>query len=227
MHETGSADGFWSLLGGGEKAVLSSLGSTRDFPPGATICIEGEPATHVFVLMAGWVKVLSVTSGGHEMVLALRGHGDIVGVVAGEVTGYRTATIRTIDRVRALIVGYDRFSAFLDSNPGAAHAYRRVVTQRWNDADTMLRRHPVTSGAQRLAMVVLELAARFGIAVGDTIEVAMPLSQEELASLAGASRATVTRALRSWRQRGYIRTGQRRITITDPRGLRHAAGQQE
>jgi CRP-like cAMP-binding protein len=53
---------------------------------------------------------------------------------------------------------------------------------------------------------------------------ALPLSQEELASLAGASRATVTRALSNWRKRGFIRTGQRRVTITGPRGLRHIAG---
>ena len=225
MHGTRSAEGFWDLLGGTEQAILSTLGPTKDFPPGATMCFEGEPATHVFVLVAGWVKILSVTPGGQEMVLALRGHGDIVGEVAGETTGHRTATVRAIDRVRALIVGYDRFSAFLDSYPGAAHAYRHVVTKRWNDADTMLRRHPVTNGAQRLAGVVLDLAARHGSAAGGVIEVAMPLSQQELASLAGTSRATVTRALRSWRQRGYIRTGQRKITITDLRGLRQIAGQ--
>jgi CRP-like cAMP-binding protein len=225
MHGTRVAEGFWDLLGGAERAVLSTLGPTRDFPPGATMCFEGEPATHVFVLVAGWVKILSVTPGGQEMVLALRGRGDIVGEVAGETTGHRNATVRAIDRVRALIVGYDRFSAFLDSYPGAAHAYRHVVYRRWNDADTMLRRHPVTNGAQRLAGVVLDLAARHGSAAGGAIEVAMPLSQQELASLAGTSRATVTRALRGWRQRGFIRTGQRKITITDPRGLRQIAGQ--
>jgi CRP-like cAMP-binding protein len=190
------------------------------------MCFEGEPATHVFVLVAGWVKVLSVTADGHEMVLALRGHGDIVGEVAGETTGHRNATIKAIDRVRALIVAYDRFSAFLDSSPGADRAYRHVVTGRWNDAETMLRRHPVTSGAQRLAGVIIGLAARHGSADGEAIEVAMPLSQQELASLAGTSRATVTRALRGWRERGYIRTGQRHITITDLEGLRQIAGQQ-
>jgi CRP-like cAMP-binding protein len=159
------------------------------------------------------------------MVLALRGHGDIVGEVAGEITGRRNATIRSIDRVRALIVPYDRFTAFLDAYPGAAHAYRHVVTERWNDAETMLRKHPLTSGAQRLAGVVIKLAARHGRTIGGTIEVAMPLSQQELASLAGTSRATVTRALRNWRQRGYIRTGQRRLTITDLQSLRQIAGQ--
>jgi CRP/FNR family transcriptional regulator, cyclic AMP receptor protein len=228
MHGNGSADKFWELLSDAEQAALAALGPTRDFPPGATMCFEGEPATHLFVLVTGWVKILSVTSDGHEQVLALRGHGDIVGEIAGETTGHRNATIRAIDRVRAVIVGYDRFNAFLESYPGADRAYRHVVTQRWNDAATMLRRHPVTSGAQRLAGVVLELAARHGSgAVGGSgvIDVAMPLSQQELASLAGTSRATVTRALRNWRQRGYIRTGQRRITITDLQSLRQIAGQ--
>ena len=53
----------------------------------------------------------------------------------------------------------------------------------------------------------------------------MPLTQEELASMAGTSRATVTRALSNWRQRGFIRTGQRDITITDLGALRRIADQ--
>jgi CRP-like cAMP-binding protein len=97
------------------------------------------------------------------------------------------------------------------------------MTQRLSDTATMLRRHSVTSGAQRLAATLLELAGRHGSVAGGQIDVVMPLSQEELASLAGTSRATVTRAFRNWRDRGLIRTGQRRITITDPQSLRQIA----
>lgn len=220
---TSQPQGFWGLLTDTEQAVLSALGRMSVFPPGATMCVEGEPATHVFVLVAGWVKILSVTSEGHELVLALRGHGDIVGELAGEATGYRMATVQAIDTVRSLIVGHDRFSSFLDSHPGASHAYRRVVTQRWGDAAATLRRRSVTSGAQRLAVLLLDLAEQHGTGTGGEIHLAMPLSQEELASLAGASRATVTRALSNWRQRGFIRTGQRRLTIVDLGALRKIA----
>jgi CRP/FNR family transcriptional regulator, cyclic AMP receptor protein len=225
MDGASSAKGFWGLLTGREQAVLSTLGLTRDFRPGITMCHEGDPATHLYVLVTGWVKILSVTSDGHERVLALRGQGDIVGEMAGETTGHRTATVRAVDPVCALIVGYDRFSSFLDSHSGAAHAYRRTMTQRLSDTAKMLRRHSVTSGAQRLAALLLDLAERHGRSVDGEIHVAMPLSQEELASLAGTSRATVSRAFKTWRQRGFIRTGQRHITITDPRSLRQIAGQ--
>jgi CRP/FNR family transcriptional regulator, cyclic AMP receptor protein len=53
---------------------------------------------------------------------------------------------------------------------------------------------------------------------------AIPLSQEELASLAGTSRATVTRAFDNWRRRGLIRTRQHWFAIIDPEGLRRVAG---
>jgi len=193
------------------------------------MCHEGDPATHLYVLVDGWVKILSVTADGQERVLALRGNGDVVGELAGEMSGHRTATLQAIDLVHALIVGYERFTSFLDANPGAAHAYRHVMTQRWGDAAGLLRRHPLTSGAQRLAALLLELAGRHGTVTegtGDQIDVAMPLSQEELASLAGTSRATVARAFKSWRDRGFVRTGQKHIIITDLGALRKIAGPQ-
>ena len=216
--------GFWDLLADTEQSVLSGLGRMSVFPPGATLCVEGEPATHVFILLAGWVKVLSVTIQGQELVLALRGPGDIVGEVAGEATGYRTATVQATGTVRTLIVGHDKFSSFLDSYLGASHAFRRVAMQRWSETAAMLRRRSVASGAQRLAFLLLDLAGQHGSGTAGGVYVAMPLSQEELASLAGTSRATVTRALGNWRQRGFIRTGQRRITIMDLGALRQIAG---
>lgn len=223
VQETGSGLGFWALLTREERRALSALGRDRNYPPGAIMCVEGDPATHVFILVDGWVKVLSVTRDGHELVRALRGQGDIIGEIAGETTGYRTATVKAVDLVRALIVGYDRFSTFLDANPGAAHAYRRVMMQRWSDADAMLRRHPVTSGAQRLAGVLLDLAGRHGTITDGRVDVAMPLTQAEMASLAGTSRATVARALNNWRKRGFVSTGQKHITINNPQSLRQIA----
>ena len=196
----------------------------QEYPPGAALCVEGDPATHVFILLDGWVKIISVSADGHESILALRGAGDLVGETAGETTGRRNATMEAIVTVRALIVGYDRFSSFLDTHQGGSHAYRRVMAHRWRDAETMLRIRTVTNGAQRLAGLLLGLAERLGGQAEGVIEIALPLSQDELASLAGTSRATVARALNGWRTRGLIRTGQRRITLTDVPGLRRAAG---
>jgi CRP/FNR family transcriptional regulator, cyclic AMP receptor protein len=220
----GSDQRFWDLLTPQEQHALRALGRERKYPPGAILCVEGDPATHLFILVAGWVKILSVADSGLQAVLALRGAGEIVGEIAGETAGHRNATMQAIDAVLALVVDYNRFNSFLDTHQGASRAYRRVMTRRWTDADAMLRKRTVTSGAQRLAGLLLELAWRHGRRADSAIEVALPVSQEELASLAGTSRATVARALANWRQRGLIRTGQRRITVIDVAALRRAAG---
>jgi CRP/FNR family cyclic AMP-dependent transcriptional regulator len=222
--DVGDDRGFWDLLTRDEQSALWSVGRDKEYPPGATLCVEGDPATHVFILLDGWVKILSAAEYGHEPTLALRGAGDIVGEVAGQTTGRRNATMLAIGTVQALIVGYDRFSSFLDSSRGGGRAYRQVLTYRWRDAEARLRSRAMTNGAQRLAALLLDLAERHGGQPEGVIEIALPLSQEELASLAGTSRATVARALTGWRQRGLIRTGQRRITLTDVPGLRQAAG---
>lgn len=220
----GSSQRFWYLLTADEQRALWALGHEKEYSPGAIICVEGDPATHLFILIGGLVKVLSATDNGHETILALRGDGEIVGETSGETVGRRNATMQAIDGVHALIVSYERFSAFLDTRPRASRAYRRMIAERWRDADAMLRQRMGTSGAQRLAGLLLDLARRHGSETGSVIEIALPLSQEELASLAGTSRATVARALSNWRQRGLIRTGQRRMTLVDLPGIRKAAG---
>jgi CRP-like cAMP-binding protein len=215
---------FWDLLTPDDRHALSSLGHDREYRPGETICGEGDPATHVFVLLHGWVKVVSVTENGHENVLALPGAGDLVGEMSGETSGQRNATVQALGVVRTLIVSHDRFSPFLDDHPGAGRAYRRLMIQRWRDADVMLRRRMITTGAQRLAGLLLDLAGRHGTRDGAGVELVLPLSQEELASLAGTSRATVARAFSTWRKDGLIRTRQRRITLNNLRELERTAG---
>jgi len=226
MQEIGSDQGFWRLLTPESRRELSALGLPKKYQPRATVCVQGDPATHVFVLVDGWVKVLSVTDEGHETVLALRGDGDTVGEASGETTGRRNATIKAITKVDALLVSYDKFTAFLDGDRAANRAYRHILTRRLTETDLLLRLRAVTDGTQRFARLLVELAGRFGTGVDGAIEIALPLSQEELASLAGTKRSTLTRALGDWRRRGLIRHSQhqRHIVIADVAGLKQLAG---
>ena len=213
---------FWEQLGPPDQERLVAAGRIAQFGAGTTICRQGDPATHLFVLISGLIKVITVSRGGQQSVLALRGNGDVVGELAGELTGYRTASMVALTEVRAVVIGHEKFLAFLDRHLPAAHAYRRMITQRFSDTADSLYAQSTTSGAQRLAQLLLDLAEKYGEAAGpgQPLVLTLPLSQEELASLASASRATVTRALHDWRGRGLIQTRVRRITITDPAALR-------
>lgn len=220
MHEGLPSPGFWGRLSDGERAALRAQGRQAAFSRGMTLCLEGDPSTHVLILLAGWVKVLSSTADGNEIVLALRGPGDLIGDRAADLGGYRTATVRALERVEALTIVAGRFAAFLDAHQGAAHLFRRVMVERQHETDRNLRARMETSGAQRLARLLLDLVVRCGEATEHGTTLAVPLSQADLASWAGVSRATLTRALHQWRERGIVSTRRGRMTITNMAVLR-------
>ena len=153
MHEPG----FWGLLGKSEREALSEVARPRAFQDGAMLCMEGEPSTHLFILLSGWVKVANANSEGHESLVALRGDGDIVGEVA-QVTGYRTATVRAAGTVRTLVIGSRQFEVFLAAHAQAAGAYRRIMTEYERAAHASQRSQAMSSGPRRLACLLLDLA---------------------------------------------------------------------
>jgi CRP/FNR family transcriptional regulator, cyclic AMP receptor protein len=220
--------GFWHQLSIGDQNRLTAAGHIGKYAPGATICRQGEPATFLFVLIGGWVKVVTVNRDGGEAVLALRGDGDVVGEFAGEMGGHRTATMYALNDVQAVLIQHKRFSAYLDGCPAAAAAYRRVLIRRNRETADNLAAQVTTTGAQRLARLLRELAAQHGrpldpAATGPEVVITLPLTQEELADLAHVSRATATRALADWRRRNIVQTGHRRVVIADPDALRRLA----
>ena len=158
------------------------------------------------------------------MVLALRGPGDVIGELATDLGGYRTATVRALMQVEALTLGADRFDGFLEAHPSAVRVYRRVMAERQHELGQVLRTRMDSSGAQRLARLLLDLAGRCGRITEDGVTLAVPLSQADLASWVGVSRATVTRALHAWRERKLVSTSQGRLTIIQPAVLRRIAG---
>jgi CRP-like cAMP-binding protein len=220
MEQVPPNAGFWASLSDADRAALQAQGRAAVYARGTPLCMEGDPSTHVLVLLAGWTKVVSATLEGHEMVLAIRGPGDVIGDLAADLGGYRTATVRALMPVEALLISADRFYRFLDAHQAAMRVYRRVMSERQHERDQSLRMRMESSGAQRLARLLLELAGRCGQVTGNGVTLAVPLSQTDLASWVGVSRATVTRALHEWRERKLVSTRHGRMTIIDSATLR-------
>jgi CRP-like cAMP-binding protein len=138
--------GFWQLLGDDDRAALQAAARARTFAPGTLLCIEGEPTTHVFIVLSGWVKIITVTREGREMLEALRGAGDVVGEISGTLTGYRMASVHAIGPVSTLIAGAGPFAEFLDTHRNAARAYRRAMAERQRAAFESQRGQVLSTG---------------------------------------------------------------------------------
>jgi CRP/FNR family cyclic AMP-dependent transcriptional regulator len=124
-----------------------------------------------------------------------------------------------LERVQARAVGHDRFRALLADRPEASLAMLRELSGRLREADAKRIQLSAYTTTGRVAFCLLELCARFGEDDDGAIAILLPLSQEELASWAGASIESVGRALQSMRRVGWVETRRRSIRVLDRSAL--------
>lgn len=203
---------------------LRDEGRRAKFRRGQALFIEGDVADRVFVIERGWVTITSVGPGGRDIVLGLRGPGDVIGELSALDGAPRSATALAVGEVEATVApGAALMRALAD--PAAAMELLRVLANRLRDADRKRLEFAALDSLGRVAWRLQELGERFGEETADGIEVELPLSQEQLASWCGASREATVKALAALRTLGWITTGRRSVLIRDADALRrHAYG---
>lgn len=207
-----------------DKSELMRRGRRRRWPRGAVLCVEGEVAQWVAVLLSGIVKNSRFTDDGREVVLGIEGPGTLVGEVEAVDRKPRHATVRALTAVEALVMSQEDFVGFLQAHHSAARLMLQVLCGRLRDADDKRAEYGVADATRRVARRLAELAARFGQQAERGVQVSVPITQDELAGWAGASREAVGKALRTLRQRGWIETGRRSLLIRDPAALDRLGG---
>ena len=206
-----------------ERADLARHGRPRRLRAGTSLFIEGTRSEAVVVVISGRVKVFTSAEDGAEVVLAVRGPGALLGELAAIDQQPHSASIRSLEPVEVLTVGLREFTAFLQANPRTMWLLMRILVNRLRDADRKRIEFGVHDTLHRVARRLIELVDRFGEPTRSGIMITLPLTQDELASWVGASREAVTKALRTLRADGYVRTQRRMITVVDIEGLRRHA----
>jgi CRP/FNR family cyclic AMP-dependent transcriptional regulator len=214
------------LLDERDQRALGEIGRRRAYRRGAVLLLEGDHSDHVFVIREGRVKVVSTSPDGHELVLAIRGAGELIGELAA-LTGDsqpRSASIVALDPLVAQVVPGRDFLEFLERHPRALMIFVRNVIDRLRDADRRRMEFGSQDTLGRVAGYLTEMAEIHGRSANGGIELGVALSQEELAGFVVASRESVARALMTLRKKGIITTGRRSIVVLDVNGLRAYRG---
>ncbi|WKU05688.1 Crp/Fnr family transcriptional regulator [Micromonospora sp. HUAS LYJ1] len=223
-RSTWPGSGLLGTLGPVERAALLQLGRSRTHEPGEILVKEGEEHREVYVLLHGYVKVVSNSRDGRSVLLAVRGRGDLIGEIAAMDDKPRTATGVAATTVESRVIGHGAFAAYRTAHPAAERAIQDYLLRKLRQA-TMVR--SALNGApvsQRLAQVLCHLGVNHGRRVGTATVIDIPLSQRELATFVGAAEPSVQRALGQFRRAGLLLTHYRRIEIRDMQALAtHAA----
>lgn len=216
-------EGFGAALTKDELHDLVTRGVRRRFKRGSFLLTEGEVSDHVAIVLSGRVKVSSFTAEGREIVLAVRGPGELLGELSALDGGPRVASVSALEPVEALLVPAERFERFLQDHARMAVLLLQMLSRRLRDAERKRVEFGAFDTPGRVARRLLELVDRYGQPDGSGLRIALSLTQDELAGWTGASREAVSKALRHFRDRGWVQTGRRSILVLDVEALRTMA----
>jgi CRP/FNR family transcriptional regulator, cyclic AMP receptor protein len=213
-----------SYLDVGEREHLLARGISRSFGPEELLLHEGDPTTHVLVLTTGWVRVYAATPEGHEVMIGLRGPGDVIGDIAALSGSERNASVRTMEPVTVVQLLSEQFVACLYDRPGIAIGMIKQMSVRLAEAQAVWVDSATLDVTKRVARCLLRLIDAHGVAEPEGVALGIPLSQQDIANRVGASLRAVARALAILRERQILATSRRRFVVARPEVLRLFAG---
>ncbi|MGZ0152692.1 Crp/Fnr family transcriptional regulator [Kribbella sp. WER1] len=194
---------FQDLIGPAAWQRLLAEGTLRSYRPGQTILRQGDPGGFLFALEYGRVKLLASAEDGAQLLLTIRGAGQLLGELAGG-KGRRTATVEALDRCTACYVPTARFERFVAKN-GLAAEFHQYVVGKFDQAVSRQVDLAHRSALRRIARLLHDTAVLAPATATNPLRV--PFTQEELAAALGLARSTVADQLTVLRTSGALAPG--------------------
>jgi CRP/FNR family transcriptional regulator, cyclic AMP receptor protein len=195
-----------------EVRRLIASARRRRFARQEVLFHEGDPATTVHLVAKGRIAVRVTTPQGDVATVDLVLTGDVVGELALLSPGRRRgATAVAMEPTETLSIDETTFSTLRREDPAVSDFLVQLLAARVHRLTDRLLEALYLPAEIRLWRRILELSEVYGDVV--------PLTQEDLAGLAGTTRATVNRALRREEKLGTISLGRGRVCVVDRTGL--------
>lgn len=199
-----------------DRSALLAATRPRHLGTGDALFRHGDVGDSFALVQSGRFKLVARASTGRDVLLGLRGPGELVGEIAVLDHGRRSADVVALESASVAFGSADALRRLLRERPGIAIAIVSSLNARLREADDGRVAMAALTGHARVAVRLLDLARRYGQAGSGGTEIALPLSQDEIADWTGLSRPAVARALAEFRSVGCVATGRRRLVIADP-----------
>ncbi|CAN5262785.1 Crp/Fnr family transcriptional regulator [soil metagenome] len=214
MSETGAVE--WPLLADlppEDVRELLSIARRRTFTKGEVVFHRDDPAESLHLVVRGRFAVRVASQAGDSVLLDVLGPGQAFGELALLLPGERrSATVSALENGETRSVYRDDFARLQRSHPGVKDVLLRLLAEQVRrTSDRIVEAHHVDADT-RVRRRLCELAESYG--TGDE-EPVVPLTQEDLAAIAGTSRATVNRVLREEEKRGTVALTRGHVRVLD------------
>ena len=207
---------LFSGLTDAELDIVARAATRRELRRGDVLFAEGDDSEELFLVESGRIAMSQRSVDGRESVIALMERGDLFGEMPLFDGLGRSTEARALEPSAVVVVGYDPVQGIYEERPSLLWSVVALLSQRLRATDSALADSVFLDVTGRTAKRLLELA-------GDRDEFSLPVTQEELAGMVGASRERVNKAIASFLRLGWLDQRDRRYRIVDREQLTRRA----
>jgi CRP/FNR family transcriptional regulator, cyclic AMP receptor protein len=196
---------------------LQEHAATRRYARNDVLFHQGEAADELFVIDEGRIAIAQRSTDGRESVVAVLEGGEMFGEMALFDEAPRSADARALVDSSVVVLGYEPVRAVLRARPELLWVVVRLLSLRLRATDEALADAVFLDVPARTAKRLLDLA-------GGRDRFSLPVTQEELAGMVGASRERVNKAISLFTRLGWVSLeGRNQYRILDRQALEDRA----
>lgn len=203
------------LFSGVQQELLEPIveqSSVQSLQRGDMLFSEGDEANDLYIVLEGRVAIANRSFDGRESVVALMESGDLFGEMPLFRPDGRSADARVLENSSVVVIPYVPVKSLYQEHPEMLWKIVDMLAERLKVMDVALADSMFLDVTGRTAKRLLELA-------GADEEFALPVTQEELAGMIGASRERVNKSLASFIKLGWLTQKGEKYVILDRKQL--------
>ena len=178
------------------------------------IVIEEEAGTNLYLILDGKVKISRISDDGREVILSILTEGDFFGEMSVIDGSTRSANVTSIDTSELIVIKRDNFMTMLHKIPQIAINLLEELVARLRRSDQQIKALSLQDAVGKVASAILRLAENEGIIKNNEVIINKVPSQQDLANMAGTSRETISRVLKSLANDNYLQKDGNKIIIS-------------
>lgn len=203
--------------------ALADRAVHRKYRKGTVVFVQGDPGGRCYVILTGTVKVSAFHADGREAFITALGPGELLGEFALFDDAPRSADAVVLEDAELLSLERDGVEDAMRAHPDVAIALVRLLARRLRVTNNALQDIVFFDVPGRVARRLADLADAYGVPEDAGTLIDLPLSQESLANMVGATRESVNKALAALIRRGLVQRRGRRYLVGDLDALRGRA----
>lgn len=214
---------FWHIgscslfekLNASQLTSLETRARIRTFDRGSTIYIPNDTPETVFLLADGRVRLCSHTPDGKQIILGFIEPGEIFGELSLLDESPYEERAEAVSQATVVLIPAEVVRSLMEVDAKLSLGITKLLGFRRTRIERRLRSLIFRSNRDRVIQLLLDLCEQYGRSSTNGVEIGIPLSHQDMASIVGTTRESTTLVLGEFQEMGIVRVSRQRVVVLD------------